>query len=131
MKARLVVLNLTGAAILAALAIAGLLTDAVMGPARFGVATISALVVVAVAQTYRGNYRMASFITKRLTAVGLAGTVIGIILALTSLQSFGDAGAFSEIARGAGLAMYSTAAGIIAWLYMDCCLYLAGREGGE
>jgi hypothetical protein len=129
-SARFVVLNLTGAAILAAFAVAGMLTDAVTGPAKYGVGAVGILVLIALWRIARVDFRAAKFITRHLTLVALAGTVAGMIIAFSELGGavMNSEDALLAIGVATGLALWSTFWGIVGTLWLLGNLFMCRED---
>lgn len=131
------ILNIAAAALLVAGLWTGLLTPIVAGPAAPGVVAILALLLIALAarwlylrhlpapgegypEDYSWYWRVFAFGRQHITTVGLVGTVIGLILAMTHAQFQGDAATvMGSLARGIGLALGSTVTGLVGYLWLE------------
>lgn len=124
MWARFLVLQLTGAALVVAAWLAGWLDAAFAGPARWALIVLSAALMASVILIWRERYAAARWLAGNMTAMGLIGTVAGLIHATGSLT---DQNAWAVLA-GAGLAWYSTGMGIAGWLWLRLSLAVVGED---
>ena len=125
---RFIVLNTIGAAVLLALEAAGLL-GYVSGPGLFGVVGIGAFVLLGLALIACRNFADARFVAQHMTYFALVGTVLGLIVTFTSLDtSAGIEAVLVQIGRGFGLSLLSTLAGLLGYGWLNLNLRLYGEH---
>jgi hypothetical protein len=121
---RLLALNLPPVALLAALAHAGyadgLIADPVLG---YWIAGIGAVFLWAVGALAAGRDDLSAWVGRRLTLLGMLGTIHGFILAFAAVATAGDLdqtkAAIALMTHGLSIALYTTMAGLVCKLWLD------------
>lgn len=123
---RVIVLNVILACVIGVLGFQGYLTKPYTGEAAPMVATISVAYLLFLWCIYRRNYPWAKWICKRLTTLGLIGTVIGLLIAFGAADFSKDAQTLmASILKGVFFAYYCTLAGLISNTFASACLGIA------
>lgn len=134
MKLRFTILNVTGIAIVAALFIAGV-GEAPFRADQTGLTfLIAAVFLIGLWLVWQERWGAVRWIGGTLVFLGLLGTVVGFIVALSGVdpQKAGDVAAISPMVsallRGMATALYTTLVGSVAYLWLSVNAYVLAQE---
>ena len=131
MTPRFIILNCVAVAVLALMWIGGLLDKALSGSNGIAIAVVGSALLIGLGTIASGHIKMAKRIKTHITKVGLCGTVLGFILALSSIDPTQDTAArIAGVLTGMGLALYVTLSGLLANLWLIINLVLLGHDDG-